>query len=318
MEQGNKHIYPRIGTVLTVLSFLLVSCTERSLEMRPEPVPIRLYTGIRTRAAVDAFNDTPVCIACGTSAGSYTECWEGTATDGEIALTPVRYYPQDGGRLYLRSFYPPAPLGEDGTLTYTLTGEEDLMVTSEQNGSLDEPFATDDSKMLIHRHLLTKLGFRLKLEVANPGQYSIRTLHLNGLTQQVKLSLLTEELECGDVTASVTVYDAFLDDSGGIPFENGVAELPGYVLVQPGAEFTIYLRLAVDEEPGNDLVYEDLPIIFEGGLGEGGIAYTVSVNIPATSSPDPKEVKATATVSSWEDGSSGSGELVPDKNKNQE
>ncbi|MCD8182323.1 MAG: fimbrillin family protein [Bacteroides sp.] len=209
MEQRNKHIYPRIGTVLTVLSFLLVSCTERSLEMRPEPVPIRLYTGIRTRAAVDAFNGTPVCIACGTSAGSYTECWEGTATDGEIALTPVRYYPQDGGRLYLRSFYPPAPLGEDGTLTYTLTGEEDLMVTSEQNGSLDEPFATDDSKMLIHRHLLTKLGFRLKLEVANPGQYSIRTLHLNGLTQQVKLSLLTEELECGDVTASVTVYDAF-------------------------------------------------------------------------------------------------------------
>ncbi|MCD8182322.1 MAG: hypothetical protein LUE99_03690 [Bacteroides sp.] len=53
-------------------------------------------------------------------------------------------------------------------------------------------------------------------------------------------------------------------------------------------------------------------------MGEGGIAYTVSVNIPAPSSPDPKEVKATATVSSWEDGSSGSGELVPDKNKNQE
>lgn len=318
MERKNKYIYAGIRTILAVFLLCTASCTERSLEMRPEPVPIHLYTGIRTRAAMDAFDATSVCIACGTATGSYTECWEGIATDDEIVLTPVRYYPQDGGKLYLRSFYPPAPLNEDGTLTYTLTGEEDLMIASEQRGSLDDPFTADESKTLMHRHLLSKLSFRLQLYATGSGQYKVHTLHLNGLAQQATLSLLTEELRCGGATSSVTVYDAATDAGGGISFEGGVAELPGYVLVQPGAGFTIDMRLVVDDKPENDLIYTDLPIHFESGTGEEGVAYTVSVDIPDPSTSEPEEIKATATVTIWENGSSGSGELVPDGNKNPE
>ena len=36
-------------------------------------VPIHLYTGIKTRAMIDEFKQTPVCIAAGTTAGQYTE-----------------------------------------------------------------------------------------------------------------------------------------------------------------------------------------------------------------------------------------------------
>lgn len=93
-----------------LLLLLCSSCTERTLETRPDPVPIRLYTGIRTRAAVDAFDATPVCIACGSSSGVYAQVWDGVATAGEIVLTPVRYYPEDGSSLYLRGYYPPVPL----------------------------------------------------------------------------------------------------------------------------------------------------------------------------------------------------------------
>lgn len=309
MEQVKKHICMQILSSLPfglMLAALLVACSHRSDE--PEPLAIRLYTGIQTRAAVDAFQSTPVGIACGTVSGVYSQCWDGIATDNEITLTPTRYYPQDGSTLYLRSFYPPAPLGEDGTLTYTLTGEEDLMMTSEQNGSQDAPFASDADKVLTHRHLLTKLGFRLKLDADNPEQYRIRSLHLDGLAQEVTLSLLTEELHCSDNTSAVKVYMAAAEDSG-LPFEEGVAELPSFVLVQPGAEFTIDLRLAVDDNPENDLNYTDLPISFEGGSGGGGIAYTVSVDIPDPDSLDPVEAKATATVSSWGEGSGGSGDL---------
>ena len=307
--------------LLLCISFLAGSCTERSLELRPEPEPdpepvaIRLYTGIRTRAAVDAFENTPVCIACGTSTSAYTECWNGVATAGEIVLTPARYYPLDGSPLYLRSFYPQAPLAADGTLAYTLTGEEDLMVTSEQFGSQDVPFEESEEKTLVHRHLLTKLSFRLKLDVPDADKYSIRNLYLNGLSQEVTLSLLTEELSCGEATVSVTMYAA-TDQSSCFPFENGVASLPGHVLVQPDAEFSIDLRLAVDDNPENDLTYTDLPIRFEGGTGEGGAAYTVSVEVPDPTVPDPQAITVTATVIPWDGGSGGSGDIdggSPDK-----
>ena len=315
MKWRNKQIYPQLAihslfvtlSLLTVLTVVLQACSKHSSEH--EPIPIQLYTGIRTRAAVDAFDGTPVCVACGSVSGSYTQCWDGVATGNEITLVPVRYYPTDGSHVYLRGFYPPAPLTEDGTLTYTLTGEEDLMLTAEQSGSAENPFTADTEKMLVHRHLLTQLSFRLKLDVENPEQYSIRSLRLNGLAKEVTLSLLTEKLECGTPAPPVILYDS--EKSGNcFPFEAGVAELPGFVLVQPEAEFTIDLRLATDEEPENDLVYTGLPIHFEGGVGEGGISYTVSVEIPDPSSLDPKAVNVTATVGHWEDGSGGNGELV--------
>ena len=288
------------------------ACTERSLEARPEAVPIRLYTGIRTRAAVDRFEDTPVCIAFGATPGSYTQCWDGVATNDEIILTPVRYYPQDGSRIYLRGFYPPAPLAADGTLKYSLTGEEDLMMTAEQSGTQEQPFTADEDKRLVHRHLLTKLNFSLKLDIPDPDKYSIRALSLNGLTQQVTLSLLTGQLDCDGSTRSVIVYESS-EETGTYPFENGMAELPGYILVQPRAEFTIDLRLAVDDVPAHDRVYSGLPIHFEGGAGESGVAYTVTVDIPEPSVSDPEAVRVRATVSHWGGGNAGSGELVPQK-----
>ncbi len=313
-------LYKLLLLWLLLPAALLSSCTERSLELRPEPEPepepvaIRLYTGIRTRAAVDAFEGTPICVAYGNAPGVYTECWDGVATGNEITLSPARYYPQDGSRVYLRSFYPPAPMNADGTLIYTLTGEEDLLMTSECVGSLDSPFTMDEERQLTHRHLLTQLSFSLKLDVADDGKYSVRALSLNGLTRQVTLSLLTEELSSDVSTLTVTVYEAPADNFG-LPFEDGVADLPGYVLVQPEAEFTIDLRLAVDDNPANDLVYTNLPVQFEGGVGEGGVAYTVKVDIPDPVSPAPVEVSATATVTSWKDGNGGSGEIVPDKEK---
>ena len=112
--------------VVALIGFCFCSCTERTLEPRPEvePVPIRLYTGIRTRALVSTFGETSVGIAYGSRTGEYDGAWDGVATDNEIRLTPERYYPADGSALFLRGYYPPAPLEADGSLTYRLTGEE--------------------------------------------------------------------------------------------------------------------------------------------------------------------------------------------------
>ncbi len=298
--------------LLLWISALILSCTERGHEEPPEPeplsVPIRLYTGIRTRAAVDTFDGTPVCIACGPSAGNYTACWEGVATGNEIKLVPTRYYPLDGSPVYLRSFYPPAPMTAEGTLLYTLTGEEDLMLACEQSGSRDAPFTEDRERTLLHRHLLTKLVFHLKLDVEDADKFSIRSMALNGLSQEVQLSLLTEELTCGEAVVSVTVYDSG-EEGACLPFEDGGVRLPGHVLVQPGAEFSIELRLAVDDDPAHDFVYTHLPVHFEGGAGEGGVAYTVLVDIPDPATAEPQAIVAMAKVCSWENGTGGNGEI---------
>lgn len=305
----NRKIRHIIGySIGLLLLFPGSSCTERSLETRPEPVPIRLYTGIRTRALVDAFDDTPVGIACGMVSGDYDTYWEGTATAGEIILTPVRYYPEDGSSLYLRGYYPLVPVTADGTLIYSLTGSEDLMLSDEQAGSLASPFTPESGKDLMYSHLLTKLSFTIHVEGDNLSSVRVRSLQLNGLASQVTLTLSTGVLACSESTDFVIVYAA-TDDSEGLPFVDGVLNLPGYALVQPRSEFTLDMVLAIDDDRSHDIVYHDLAISFEGGGGEGGTAYTVKVELPAPTFSDPVPVRVTAVIVPWETGNSGSGDI---------
>lgn len=309
MMNGNRrHIYIIAGILLPLLLGVATACTERSLEVRPEPVPVRLYTGIRTRAAVDEFNSTPVGIACGSSSGLYTSIWDGVATGAEIILTPARYYPEDGSPLFLRSYHPPVQPAADGTLVYTLTGDEDLLLSDEQSGSLDAPFTAQGSNVLMHSHLLTKLNFSIHIEGDLISSLCVRSLHLNGLARQVTLNLQTGTLAGDDETIPVTVYSAAEGDRG-LPIMNGSLSLPGYVLVQPDSEFTLDMVLSVDDDPAHDLVYHNLAITFEGGSGVGGIAYTVKVEIPSPELPDPVPVQVTASVVSWQEGDSGSGDI---------
>ena len=201
-------------------------------------------------------------------------------------LTPVRYYPEDGTSLYLRGYYPPVPMAADGTLTFTLTGDEDLLLSGEQNGSLSSPFTSDSKGTLIYNHLLTKLSFAIHLEGDDIPSLRVRSLQLNGLAGQVTLALQTGALSYGDATVPVPIYSAAADAEG-LPFTGGVLQLPGYALVQPQSDFTLDMVIAVDDDRSHDLEYHDLAISFEGGEGEGGIAYTVKVELPTPTFPDP-------------------------------
>ena len=296
-------------------------------------VPIRLYTGIRTRTLVDAFDETPVAVAAGTASGQYTESWQGTASDDEIVLTPQRYYPADGSTLYLRGYYPVAPL-QNGAVQYTLTGKEDLMLSVEQDGSLGKHFDAVTTP-LTYSHLLSQLNFTLKLKNA-PSGYKIRSVTLDGLASTAVVNLTTGVIEPSGNAGPVIVFAD--DGTGGFPIVNGVATLPGYVLVQPEATLTLDLVLAVDGNPAHDLVFNDLPVRFDGS-SEGGNAYDITIDL-AVAPPDPGPdidpdrpvnpdnpnpptpptppeppvkdafaVAVTATVTSWKTGDSGNAEM---------
>lgn len=291
---------------------------DLSLEVSPA-IPIRLYTGIQTRAAVDAFDSTPVSIAVGTSTGDYPEHWTATATGGDITLNPERYYPTDGSTLFIRSYYPSVP-HVNGEVHYDLTGQEDLMMTDEQRGSLTQRFDATATP-LIHKHLLTQLSF--KLVIANaPDNYRVRAVALNGLATSAKVSLSEGKvIPTGDPT-SLAIYTA--SGTGGIPLAGGTADIPGFILVQPEATFTIDLILAVDDNPANDLVLNNVPVTIDGGGGESGNAYQIEVSLDLPDNPlepddpyvpdepDPMEaykVRIKATVIPWKQGNSGSADL---------
>ena len=83
--------------------------------------------------------------------------------------------------------------------------------------------------------------------------------------------------------------------------------------MKPSATLTIDLVLSVDDDRTHDREYRALPVRFEGGEGEGGTAYTVRVELPDPVIPDPVEIVAVATVGRWQEGDSGSGELVDNR-----
>ena len=244
-------------------------------------VAIHLYTGIRTRATVDAFDGTPVNIAAGNTAGQYSDSWEGEATDNEIILSPERYYPADGSPVYLRGYYPAAPLN-NGKVEYILTGQEDLMLSVEQNGSIAEQFDAVKTP-LTYRHLLSQLNFTLKLK-GSTDSYRIRSVHINGLASTAIVDLGSEAIEPVGNAGPIVVYTD--PGTGGFPITNGTVTLPGYVLVQPEATLTLDLVLNVDGNPANDKTFKDLPVKFGTGGSESGSAYEVEISLEVPDTPD--------------------------------
>lgn len=286
-------------------------------------VPIRLYTGIQTRATIDAFDSTPVSIAVGTESGRYGEHWTGAATGSEIRLDPPRYYPADGSTYYLRSYYPAAP-HQAGEVHYALTGQEDLMISVEQSGSLSDRFEPA-RKSLTHRHLLSQLNFTLQLKGAS-DDYRLRSVQLKGLASSAIISLATGQVKpVGDAGPIIIYTDP---GTGGFPVVDGKVTLPGYVLVQPNAELTLDLVLAVDDNPANDKLLKDIPVRFDGGGSQGGNAYNVEISLDLSGddpSADPEEpdvapptpptppdpmahllISVKATVMPWKTGEGGS------------
>lgn len=243
-------------------------------------VPIRLYTSIKTRALVDAFDDTPVNIAAGREAGVYTESWAARATAGEIIPDPERYYPTDGSPVFLRGYYPAAPL-EDGKVHYTLTGQEDLMLSVEQSGTLANRFDATRSP-LVYGHLLTQLKFKIKLNGASDS-YKLCSLKLDGLAAQAQVDLFAGTVHPVGKAAPLIIYTD--PGTGGFPIVDGVLSLPGYVLVQPNAELTMDLILNIDNNPAHDLAFTDIPVRFTEG-SEGGNAYTVEIELKIPDTPD--------------------------------
>lgn len=283
-----------VYAVLAALLLTSVSCTERELEMRP--VPVRLYTEILTRAAVDRFEETPVSVAKAGEDGVYAEIWDGVASDNEIVLVPGRYYPDDGSVISLRGYYPQAPIDEGGTVTYSLTGREDLMASSVCGGSKDAPITPESGGTMVFGHLMAKLIFVVEVSGTPPPGVYLQEVTLDGLAAQAQVSLLDASLTVEGNAPAVEIYSA--GGGQGLPLDGqGEAYVPEPLFVQPGGDFRVNVTLTADEGAAQDYLFEDCAVEFEEGEAEGGKAYRVRIVLPSIGQPG---LRVTAEAVPWE------------------
>jgi hypothetical protein len=241
----------------------------------PEPVlvPIQLYASLLSRAAITEFDGTAVSIAMGNNGDAINEVWEGTAAGQQINLSSIHYYPTDSSSVYLWGFHPRTGLS-GGRASYTLTGKEDILYADMQSGSLKLPFGEQENKIAF-RHLLAQINVSLEAGEEFQGSYRLKYLSLNGSASHASLDVLHGTMDYGTDPLSIAVYTA--PGFTGLPIVAGSELSLGYILVQPGAEMTMDLILAKDDDASHDIVFRNLAVTIQSGAG---LSYKLSIKLP--------------------------------------
>lgn len=268
-----------------IFLLFVVTCAGCDNRSMPEPasgnVPIRLVTEFPSpaqptvRSGISAFNGETAAFAAGDASGTYSEIWEARVTGKEAVLLEPHYYPKDGSRLYLRGYYPPAKPGING-VAYRLDGSQDLLLSNEQPGSLTDMF-WQESKKFRFTHLLTRLGFRVRVTNDYPVGACLLRLQVGGSHRDVLLDLNKGSLLPMGETGTLTVWEA----GGTAPLlsEHFPDTLIASAMLEAGVPLTLTATVGLAD--GTNPVYEDIPIHFgePDSLSRAGTSYTVSVTL---------------------------------------
>ena len=280
----------------------MVSCTTTSEdEIDPNaPVEIKLNSGVTalSRAIVEegtAF-DAQV-VATSTTANYTTLAWTSenagnivVGTDKTITFNPVQYYPIDGSIIYMKGFAPRGTIA-NGKVNYTITGEEDIIITSEISGSKTD----HSSKVLAFQHLLTQL----KISVVAKDQASIDAWgNITSIEVKNATTTLTLDIKDGKIAASDSPTTANLSIKG---FTNPLAittteKDAGYIMILPSTTaYTLIVKTT------NHIEGIETPITPE--TTEASKAHKITLTFQRTT------ITPTATVGKWEDTTGGAGTI---------
>lgn len=118
-------------------------------------------------------------------------------TEGGVTAAPV--YPRYGDYLYLVAYAPAQSSPTDGTVAYTLTGQEDLLYVKELQGNKRDGnrFSGNtqpaSDKPLVFNHLLTRLSFKARKKQADGLTVKITKVTVNGAQTQATVPLAKGE-----------------------------------------------------------------------------------------------------------------------------
>ncbi|MDH6358338.1 fimbrillin family protein [Parabacteroides sp. PF5-9] len=294
----------KVERLIVCAFFIFFSCSpEQEEQPSPSHQEIRLYTQAaifeKTDQAVD-LEEYVVYFAKGTESGWYDDRWSANVQPGGLAVFSERhYYPEDNSAVYLRGYSPKAAINEN-KISYQLDGSQDIILTAEREGSLDDTFESKD-KIFVFNHLLCQLRFRILSDPTFPQQVKLKSLMVNGSRTAAQMNLADGLLQFNGQPSTVKVYK----DENSKEIINITSEpvtLNEFVMVEP--ESPLSLQLVVESPEGEEILYQDLPVLFheENGHSNAGTSYLITVILSLRD-----KLTLQTSVSAWIDGLEGVG-----------
>lgn len=303
MKIEYKHILQRPLPILTFLLWgLMAGCSDGEGRLPAgDGQKLVLRTSSQQLAGNVSFSNT-VFFAKGDQPGVYTEIWKaGVKPDGTASLSEPKYYPSDDSRIYLRGFAPKGKSAGDGRIAWSIDGQQDLLVTDEQNGSLTDMF-WQEKKSFRFIHLLSQLRFQLQCDEAGKEEgWKLFGLVVEGIQKEAVLSLADKGLSFSGEKGTATVLDRA---SGGecLPLDTEWVDVEEIVMIQPGV--AVGLTVVLKDLTGNLTRFERLPVSFHetDGYPVAGTSYLLSIVLRADSA-----CSLSAQVTEWKRGNNGTG-----------
>ena len=309
--------------IMSLLAAILVGgCTNTEEPVTDEAAEtIEVNAGIAeaTRAVIGSgyTNDLEVSFARLDNPGTTGAAWNASVIDavrtggaGNTALTfePEQTYLTEEGESVLIGYYPrkePSGTVNPASVTYTITGDEDIMVTGVQTGSLVDKFET-----FTFSHLLTQLQFKC---VGSAGAISrwtaVASIKVKNVATGLKLSL--DKTNGAKLTATGTADQTLTVKNCPSMISALDAETPptGYLLLYPTANMgTESLPVSLEVKGTYDGNAKTLNVTVSN-IGEG-VKAGYSHLITLTFTEDGK-IAVESGIAEWQPGNNGSTIVTP-------
>ncbi len=288
-------------------------------DVRPDAPerPIRLSAGLQavTRSVVGTGSTFTAAVGGWESDATvdYTQpaSWLSTTTltasadAADIALTPERFYSQDGGvKTYIQAWYPGGTLSEGkvafaGDADYKGDGTDDILFASEVSGSALD-FAT---RTLTFVHLTSQVKFTVEGDELFGEHTTLRGIVIRNTSAPTGFDVTDGSLVY-DPTATLTVpgIDGTQIISPTVAFSGVPVMIPSFAQNRFSVDVHTF-----DEATSIDVVYRDIPVTLRGDTRMvPGKAYTIALTFAGYA------VSAQASVAEWDYTGTGSGDVTAD------
>ena len=295
--------------VFAVLSGLAAGCTDSDsgngeVPQVEEAIPVQLFArggaleGTATLTRTEPEEAFKASVAFASESGQYASLtgdkegiWtaavdnSGTITWNTESGKAAPVYPLYGDYLYLVAWAPEA-VPKDGTVTYTLTGQEDLLYVSELRGCKwdGERFSNNTlkerDKPLTFNHLLTRIRFEACKKKNEGLPVTIQKVTVNETKTQAIVPLATGEPSFntpsgGTAGLSLTPADGSNEVASTTPVELGslmLAPLGG----NEGVEYTLTVETSTGIYNNVKITYSDTQ---SSEILKAGISHVVTLTL---------------------------------------
>ncbi|KKB54206.1 fimbrillin family protein [Parabacteroides gordonii] len=309
MERGKLLIMSLLATAF------LNSCTDMEepvTDGAAEAIEVNAGIAEATRAVIGGgyTNDLEVSFARLNNPGTAGAAWTSidavrTGGTGNTALTfePEQTYLAEERKSVLIGYYPrkePSGATNPASVTYTITGDEDIMVTGVQTGSLVDKFET-----FTFSHLLTQLQFKCVGSAGAIGKWTaVASIKVKNVATGLKLSL--DKTSGAKLTVTGTADQTLTVKNCPSMISALDAETPptGYLLLYPTANMgTESLPVSLEVKGTYDGNAKTLNVIVSN-IGEG-VKAGYSHLITLTFTEDGK-IAVESGIAPWLPGNGGS------------